>query len=75
MYIVTRHCGRQNVDYLLSLNNPWGTVCMGAKSKALTFPDVESARAAARKARRACMGWNGRHQVRARMDFRPTQIH
>ena len=69
MYIVTRHYGKRNADYLTSLNDPWGTICTASKKHALAFPDELTARAAARKARRVCMGWNGRHPVRARMDF------
>jgi len=71
MYIVTRNYGKRQADFLNSLNDEWGTVCT-ARSGAMTFPTYESARAGARKARRACMGWNGHNKVRARVSFTAT---
>lgn len=79
MYAVIRRYG-PNADYLISLNDYWGTVCAGdatrqaGQSFALKFNSLQAARAAARKARRACMSWNGQHQVRARMNFTPIRV-
>ena len=55
MYIVGRQFGKHR-DVLVGWDQDYGTVCGAAK--ALRFPDYQSARAAARKARRCCMGWN-----------------
>ena len=66
-YRVIRKYGR-NTDYLTGFDKEWGTVCGGTEP--LHFATKEAAKAAARKARRCCMGWNGEHKVRARMDFR-----
>ena len=55
-YYVTRRYGR-NRDILIGWDLEYGTVA-GHPAKAIVFPDYDSARAAARKARRVCMGWN-----------------
>lgn len=74
MFIVIREHGKSR-DYLTSLNTPvWGTTSTGNKGAAIRFPSASAARAAARKARRACMGWNGEHPVRAQgIVFRSAQ--
>lgn len=67
-YLVTRHVGIRS-DLLCSFKTEWGTVCGGHRP--LIFPTEQAARAAARKARRCCMGWNRKKQrkARARMNF------
>lgn len=69
MHIVTRQS-----DYLIGFDPLWGTVCAG--SKPLEFPTADAARAAARKARRACMGYNHIKQrpARARMNFKAVTV-
>jgi hypothetical protein len=64
MYQVARHYGHyaHNVDYLIELgHDDYGTLC-GGRHKALLFQDRDAARAAARKARRCCRGWNATKQ-------------
>lgn len=57
MYRVIRQYG-PNADYLIGLNDPWGTVCGGdatrgaGRERALSFPNLPAAKSAARKARR-----------------------
>jgi hypothetical protein len=57
MNIVVRHA--RYTDYLIPDfgRDRWGTT-VGHISNAIQFPTPEAARAAARKARRVCMGWN-----------------
>lgn len=56
-WIVARACGGHK-DYLLRWDAEWGTACSWSVVGALGFPSRAAARAAARKARRCCMGWN-----------------
>ena len=67
-YSVIRPLSR---DYLIGFDADFGTVCR--LSGPLMFPSLSAASAAARKARRTCMGWNTakNRPRRARVMFAP----
>ena len=73
-YIVIRRYGVHGADYLSGFDSTWGTVQRG--SRPLRFPTYSAARAAARKARRVCTGWNAAKQRprRARMTFEARAV-
>lgn len=77
-YIIARQYGSRgrDRDYLSAILTPenFGTLCRGQAD--WIFADLNAAKSAARKARRACMKWNHAKQrpSRARMNFFVVQI-
>lgn len=58
MYVVVRNVGK-NKDYLMSLDNVWGTACIGDIKQAMSFFSYDEAVKQAERAQATCRGIGG----------------